>query len=371
MRNRLIPLVISFVFAALLPVSLACATEKITIIRDIGSKELIGNSLVAIALAVQDNADYLEFPVQMTADGQPVLYRESMLDETTGANEFFSEKRKEDRSISVADLNLNELRQLRQRRLEQNDPLPLQLPIASFSEALALLQRLNASLGKETGCVVDIKGPAFYEGNDTTESPVIDTLIKAGYTAEDKVFIQSNDPDALRRLADYSVKTYGWKFPMIQVLDPANTSWLLTNSGLRILPSYATALAAPETVWQKQTISGRATESLIQTLQSYGIKLLSIGEEKGLKTDIYGEMETSSPKKTDFFAADGFYILDEINSNQTRQKKAPSLPPFFSDLGLKQPENSKEMPLQEKNQPQNKNKLSIHPDLQQDDSTTD
>lgn len=354
--------------STVLPCSAHAATGM-TIIKDSGGRDLIENSLVAATLSVSQGADYLELPVNMSSDGQLVVFRDTTLNRLTDIAEVFPERQREDGSYYVVDFTLAELRQLRLRNVFEEDYEALSLGMPTLIEEINLIKTLNSQLQQNTGVIVELIEPKFYseQGFDIGEQ-LRKTLALLSYTAEDKIFIQCADPDELQKISRRWHKEDSEKFPLIQIIKllPSsegefsdNTSikvqhsWLFTNSGLRILASYASAVTLPYQSLNKNELD---IGTFAQLLHNYGLKVFinAAGSPQPIPLQLTIEQtdaETNTLISTQV-QLDGIYLervptsdtmklqdiaptLNEQITNRSHEES--TLPPFFSNLGLSQP----------------------------------
>lgn len=351
------------------------ARGQLTITRNGGGADLIENSLVATSIAVSQGADYLELPVNMSSDDQLVVFKDTTLNRLTDVANLFPARHREDGNYYVVDFSLLELRQLRLRNVFEEDRNSLSLGIPTLTEELTLIRKLNALLGKTTGVVIGLQEPAFYskEGKDMSNQ-LRRMLERLSYGPQDKLFLQCADPDELQKIGRWPQAENGGTFSLIQLIELQDSAegnqpgqfprsyqhnWLFTNSGLRILASYATAVALPAEIVHNQGLEGK---NIVHSLRNYGIKIFiqsfSDGTTPPLQPLPPATLPPAGRPTTDETDFDGLYI-DSIHMSQDITKStAPipvqnsantveksSLPPFFSNLGLSQPKqinNSRE-----------------------------
>ena len=132
------------------------------------SGNLPENTLAAFRNAVELGADWLEFDVQMSRDGQLVVIHDETVDRTTNG------------SGRVADLTLAELRALDAGNGER---------IPTFTEVIELAKAAGVPIMPEA------KSPQLYPG---LEARMVEAIAAAGYA--DQTVIQSFDPAALARI---------------------------------------------------------------------------------------------------------------------------------------------------------------------------
>lgn len=362
---------VPLLFLSLFFFSGARAGEEITIIRNGGGAGLVENSLVGITLGVSQGADYLELPVNMSADDQLLVFKDTTLNRLTDVADLFPTKHRADGNYYVVDFSLAELRQLRLQNVSETDGNPLSLGIPTLQEGLTLIAKLKALLSKNTGVVIGLQDPAFYtsEGKDIS-SRLRQTLDLLSYGPEDKIFLQCADPDELLKISRWPQAVAGERFSLIQMLQIKDSAseeqmdkdiplyhheWLFTNSGLRILASYATAVTFPAEIIEKDKA---LVDKKINSLRLYGLKIFRQSPTNAWAIDRKQSFhEAVSPVAGSAVGEsyfDGIYVdylpeaaappvIDSapVPAEDTETIAPPStLPPFFSNLGLSQPKNT-------------------------------
>jgi len=175
------------------------------------------HTLAAYRLAVELGADYLEPDLVLTRDGVMIVRHENELSLTTdiAEREEFAGRRSERKLGGKSrvgwyseDFTLAEIGRLRAR--ERWPELRVasaardgEFAIPTFAQVLDLVRELETRTGRRIGLYPELKTPGYFrERGFDPESQLIEMLAVAGYeSADDPVFIQSFDADALRRLA--------------------------------------------------------------------------------------------------------------------------------------------------------------------------
>ncbi len=241
----------------------AQSATKMIIAASGSGKNLIEHSLPAATLAAAMGVEYLELHVVMTADNQLVVFRDLTLQRLTDVAQVFPERKRDDGAYYVIDFTLNELRRLRLLRSEGDNELQLVFSIPTLSEELGLLRRLETILERQLGILLEIRQPWFHlqAGKDISIA-TLDTLAKYRYfNAQSKLYLQCFDPDELQRIHSRLMQERQMNLPLIQLvgendgletkqgnqdnLEHYNYDWLYTNVGLRMVASYAVAIALP------------------------------------------------------------------------------------------------------------------------------
>lgn len=328
------------------------AETTITILKDGGGTELLENSLVAITVAVTEGADFIELPVNLSNDDQLVVFKDTTLNRLTDVADLFPDRNREDGSYYVLDFSLNELRQLRLKNVFEDEKSALSLGIPTLKETLNVIQTLNHRFQKNSGVVISLVQPGFYSKEGKNMGLQLKRSLELlSYNPGQKLYIESSDPDELQKISRWPQENNSSKYSLIQSIElkpitnqdtieitsrRIQNSWLFTNSGLRILASYASAVSLPQEILDGGDID---IKSFAQSLHNYDIKLLS-------RTSSDTSSSDNNVMLADF---DGLYvdslqqlIVEETPVTKTLQENqisenGSSLPPFFSNLGLKQP----------------------------------
>ncbi len=264
-----LPAYLGIALLCLMTLSLLAATPlpAATIIATSAGKEgPPANGLASSTLLASLGSDLILLPVALTADNQPVVYSSLTLEQGTDAATVFPEKKRSDGSHYLIDLTLDEVRRLRLRPQPGPGTAGLGDGIATLGEHLALLRGLERLFGRAFGLVVEPRSPWFHRQEGRELSAIILATMKEFAYAypEDKVYLQCYDPEELQELHRQGLAAGGLKLPLVQMvgtsndgetmvasgsggLTPYNYDWLYTNVGLKVVASYAMALAVPLT----------------------------------------------------------------------------------------------------------------------------
>lgn len=364
--------------------SQARALTKMVIADSGAGKNLIEDSLPAATLAAAMGVDYLEVHVVMTADDQLVVFHDLTLDRMTDVAQIFPDRRRQDGSSYVIDFTLEELRRLRLLGSANgnNNEFPLVLGIPTLTEELRLLRRLETILGRQLGIVLEIRQPWFHLQSDKDISATtLDTLARFRYTTTDsKLYLQCFDPDELQRIHGQLLPERQMRLPLIQLigtndgletkqgrqgnLEPYNYDWLFTNTGLRMVASYAVAIALPTGVLVDQDgnlpLAAYVDEAHRQGLMVLAFSLNTMANYPVFAPDFpslvnfYFSRAGIDGVYTDMFADVQHAILQQskkmpikeespplIDKTAPTQEESPTpqndLPPFFKNLNLSRP----------------------------------
>lgn len=244
----------------------AQAEAKIIVAERGAGKYLVEHSLPAATLAAARRVDFIELHVVMTADAQLVVFHDLTLDRLTDVSTIFPERKRQDGAAYVIDFTLKELRTLRilGPTGKTEGEIPLALSIPTLAEELSLLRHLETIFDRQIGIVVEIRQPWFHHqaGTDIS-SAVLNILAQFGYvTGENKLYLQCFDPEELQRIHGQLMPEREMNLPLIQLvgandgqetriqgsLEPYNYDWIFTNIGLRMVASYAAAIALPANI---------------------------------------------------------------------------------------------------------------------------
>ena len=219
------------------------------------------HTLVAKAMAYAMQPDYIEQDVVMTKDDVPVILHDHTLETTTDVERKFPNRHRADGSYYAIDFTLAEIKSL--TVTERFNPttgaaiFPQRFPvgwgidfrISTLDEEFKLIQGLNRSTGKDVGVYVEIKEPAFHEGEGKRiVQAVIDCLTEYGYNRPDtKAILQIFDYEAIK-----AARALGWTGDLAMLVDGDGQAlkkdgerhrWLMTRDGIADISRYATIYA--------------------------------------------------------------------------------------------------------------------------------
>ncbi|MCP3887941.1 MAG: glycerophosphodiester phosphodiesterase [Desulfobulbaceae bacterium] len=346
--------VITIVFFFFLPPFTASAQQKIIIAENGAGAQLIENTLAATTLAMAQGVEYLELPVVMSADNQLILYDDITLDRLTNVATLFPERSRGDGKHYVIDFTLDEIRQLRLKNVFESDPFALTLGIPTLQEELSLIRKLKTSLSVKTGIIVEIKCPWFFKdaGKDISRE-VLDLLNDFHFDEDEKIYIQSFDPEELQRLHTALMPQTGVLYPLIQMIgragdeetkqqqsgtwQPYDYEWLFTNLGLRIVSKYAAIIGLPQ---EKADVTANTT--YIDGAHKYGLQvfLYSISDNQESLMDLAEDFPSLLRYYYKNIGIDGIYTASYLSAQNynmqpvIKEKQKTGLPPFFSNLNL-------------------------------------
>lgn len=353
---------IKFILTVLL-LLLATATNaraeksQILIVQNGGGGPLPENTLEAATLAVAQDVTYLELPVVLSADEVPILFDDLVLGDKTDVAEIFPEKRRDDGFFYVIDFTSPEIRQLSLIDQNAGETSPLLLGIPTLAEELALLRKLEKQFGQSIGLMIEIKHPWFHRANNKDLSrKILETLGEYQYDAADEVYLQCFDPEELQNLHKQLMAEQNLSFPLIQLLDtnngndarqfsggqwvPYQYDWLFTNTGLRIVKSYASAIGFP----QNSLTSSENPEPLIRFLeqsQKYKLQLFVLqpaGSQplEEIPASVLLSQDSDLEERTIFI--DGYYVNGYVAENKWEPKQQDRIPEYEGNLYMPETE---------------------------------
>lgn len=246
------------------------------------------HTLSAYRLAIEQGADFIEPDLVATADGALIARHENALavldasgrvDRRDTSTDVFrrpafagrlTTKTVDGRSVRgwfSEDFTLEEIRTLRAiERIPALRPANVSFEgldqVPTLSEILALVRDTEARTGRRIGVYPETKHPSYFatEGKRLDDVRIgidlgerlVATLVAEGFTAPDRVFIQSFEVGNLEALRASVMPAAGVDFPLIQLVDRrgAPHDWtlrgesrgyrdLLDGAGLAFVARYA------------------------------------------------------------------------------------------------------------------------------------
>ena len=223
------------------------------------------HTLEGAAMAHAMGVDYIEQDVVLTQDDVLIVLHDLYLDAVTDVAQRYPGRQRADGRHYAIDFTLEEIRSLRvHERLEANgrpafaDRFPAatgMFRVPTLAEEIELIRGLNRSTGRDVGLYIEPKAPAWHreQGKDLLAA-VLELLADYGLAdAEDRVLLQSFDPDALR----YARETLHSKLRMVQLIgenswreSSADFDFLRSTEGLAEIADYAQGIGP----WLPQVI---------------------------------------------------------------------------------------------------------------------
>jgi glycerophosphoryl diester phosphodiesterase len=256
--------------------ALAAEDRPLVIAHRGASGYLPEHTLEAYTLAIEQGADFIEPDVVRTKDGALIARHENDLTETTDVAAKFPNRRAA-KTIDgnkvegwfSEDFTLAEIKTLRARervpfRSHANDG---RFQIPTIPEILALRARLSKEKGRVIGVYPETKHPGYFRSiNLPLEEPLLAALKDAGLDKADApVFLQSFEPDSLKRLAVLT------PLPRIQLLVAAGEA--TSDTGLAAIAMYAQGIGPAKTMIVPVDAQGRAgpPTDLVARAQKHGL----------------------------------------------------------------------------------------------------
>ncbi len=190
------------------------------------------HTLEAYKLAIERGADFIEPDLVATKDGVLIARHEPNIIATTDVAkrpEFADRQKKmlvdgkEEEGFFVSDFTLAEIKTLRaimpqDFRTKEFDG---KFQIPTFEEVINLVQQVEKDTGKKIGIYPETKHPTYHDDLKLSlEEPLIATLLKTGFTAANRIFIQSFETSNLKELNQTLLPAAGLKdIPLVQLLD--------------------------------------------------------------------------------------------------------------------------------------------------------
>ncbi|MBF0785974.1 glycerophosphodiester phosphodiesterase [Muribacter muris] len=212
--------------------------NKLIIAHRGASGYLPEHTLEAKALAVGQQADYLEQDLAMTKDDKLIVIHDHFLDGLTDVAKKFPHRARADGRYYVIDFTLDEIRTLEMTenfKLENGKQVqiyPNRFPmwqskfnIHTFEEEIEFIQGLEKSTGRKIGIYPEIKAPWLHhkEGKDIALA-TLKVLKKYGYTQKaDRVYLQTFDFNELKRIKTELLPQLAMDIKLVQLI--AYTDW--------------------------------------------------------------------------------------------------------------------------------------------------
>jgi len=190
------------------------------------------HTLESYKLAIEQGADFIEPDLVSTKDGVLVARHENEISGTTDvADRLEFADRKATKIIDgveytgwfTEDFTLAELKTLRAKerlpdiRSTQYDGL---YEVPTFEEVINLVKQVEAETGRQIGIYPETKHPTYHDSIGLSlEEPLIDTLVKTGFTDPDRVFIQSFEVTNLKDDLTKLMAEAGIDLPLVQLFD--------------------------------------------------------------------------------------------------------------------------------------------------------
>ncbi len=189
------------------------------------------HTLEAYKLAIEQGADFIEPDLVSTKDGVLIARHENNLLTTTdvASRSEFADRRTSktidgvmEEGFFAEDFTLAEINTLRaiQRVPFRDQSFNGQFEIPTFEEVINLVKQVEAETGRKIGIYPETKHPTYHDSLGLSlEEPLIDTLVKTGFTDPDRVFIQSFEVTNLKEDLTQLMAQAGIDLPLVQLFD--------------------------------------------------------------------------------------------------------------------------------------------------------
>ncbi|GAK13595.1 glycerophosphodiester phosphodiesterase [Geomicrobium sp. JCM 19039] len=151
----------------------------------------------AFNLALEMDADYLEFDVQMTADGELVAFHDDEISRTT------------DGEGAIGDYTLEELKEL-DAGSWFNEEYPEYADEAYEGAEILTVEEIIELYGPDENYYIETKSPEINQG---MEEPLVEIVEEAGLVDNGTVLLQSFSPESLKMMHELNAD-----IPLIQLL---------------------------------------------------------------------------------------------------------------------------------------------------------
>ncbi len=214
-------------------------SDKIVIAHRGASGYLPEHTLAAYAMAYAQGADYIEQDLVLTKDAHFICLHDTDLGGVTNVAEVFPDRKRENGKYYAADFTLAEIRQLRaeSRDTRRFAPRLEGFRVATFVEAIELIQALNASTGRNVGIYPELKRPAWHrEQGLPLEAAFMELVTRYGYTGPDaRIYVQCFEAPSLQLMRT----EFGSQLPQILLTGGDADQPELQAEGLKQVATYA------------------------------------------------------------------------------------------------------------------------------------
>lgn len=307
---KLTSLMLSLALTTALSVSAVATTfhSKLIIAHRGASGYLPEHTLESKALAVGQQADYLEQDLAMTKDDRLVVIHDHFLDGLTDVAKKFPDRARADGRFYVMDFTLDEIRRLVMTENftveagKQQQVYPKRFPlwqssfrIHTLEEEIEFIQGLEKSMGRKIGIYPEIKAPWLHhkEGKDIALA-TLKVLKKYGYTQKSSpVYLQTFDFNELKRIKTELLPQLAMDIKLVQLVaytdwhetEEKDTSgnwvnynydWMFQPNGIKEVAKYADGIGPG---WymlidkEKSTVGNIHYTPLIKEIAQYALEL--------------------------------------------------------------------------------------------------
>ncbi len=227
-------------------------TEKIVIAHRGASGYLPEHTLAAYAMAYAQGADYIEQDLVLTKDGHFICLHDIDLGGVTNVQEVFPDRKRDNGKYYAADFTLAEIRQLRAqaRNARRFAPRLDGFRVATFVEAIELIQALNTSTGRTVGIYPELKQPAWHrEQGLPLEAAFMELVTRYGYDSPDaRIYVQCFEAPSLQLMRS----DFGSQLPQILLTGGDSDQPQLQAEGLMQVAAYAQGIGPSRSQIEKR-----------------------------------------------------------------------------------------------------------------------
>ncbi|MFC4803300.1 glycerophosphodiester phosphodiesterase family protein [Neobacillus sp. GCM10023253] len=231
------------------------------------------HTLVAYKQAMTMQADYVEFDLQMTKDGQLIAMHDETLARTTNAKELYPDRA----PWRVKDFTLDEIKRLdagswfNKAYPDKAKQAYIGQQVPTLEEAIEFVKQHGNG---KVGLYMETKAPNVYPG---MEEKVIDVLKKTNVLDSEMLFLESFSEDSLRKL-----KTLAPDVKLIQLYTGAMLAGKDVHQEMKRISEYAAGVGpSKELVVPKLMEAAHQNQLLIHpwtvNAQDDMVSLLSLG----------------------------------------------------------------------------------------------
>lgn len=189
------------------------------------------HTLAAYELAIEQGADFIEPDLVSTKDGVLIARHEPNMIATTNVADLpqFRDRRRtktvdgvQEEGFFAEDFTLAEIKQLRARqpRTYRDQSHNDRYEIPTLQEVIDLVKRVEAQTGRKVGIYPETKHPTYSDNLGLSlEEPLIETLVRNGFTDPKRVFIQSFEVSNLKDQLPPLMAANNIDLPLVQLFD--------------------------------------------------------------------------------------------------------------------------------------------------------
>ncbi len=229
-----------------------------------------GNCLASLAVLLESGAETIQLSVAMNSDDDLLVVADPQLSGFTDAVVFAADKRDADGNILITALSGAEVRQLRVITPPPDDhtavaPALRTCAIPTLAEVLDLVALVEHEQQRVVTVVVEMRKIWLHRASGKDLAAAVIDLLRsldtADGTSQPRAYVAAHDADELRRIHDELLADTDHAIGIIQLIghhddgevmrltfgrwQPYDSSWMLTNFGLRSIAAYTDAIGLP------------------------------------------------------------------------------------------------------------------------------